>query len=163
VFARGSNRALLCGPLNFTVRQPAMQKAALRSALLLSAIAAVLTNGCASGYPQQTHDPHRLPNTLDYYPDKARRQGLTGRVGLEFSCDEKGRARNIAVVDSGGPLFDAAAKQLMSDSRCTPGNPPETRGRVGVIFQISGMPKVQPFEDNRPTVVVTAGTIPGGG
>jgi TonB family protein len=82
--------------------------------------------------------------TRDYYPWKAKRQGITGRVGLECSVDEKGRVRNIVVLESGGPLLDDAAKKLLSDMRFTispdwlaTGGPTQ-RWRFGVIFRLVG-------------------------
>jgi len=62
------------------------------------------------------------------------------------------------VVESGGPLLDAAGKRLLSDGRCTPGNLPV---RAGIIFQLTGKPKVQPFDDNRLIIVVTGSSISG--
>jgi TonB family protein len=117
---------------------------------------AALTCGCAGGpASREAHNTHHLPNTRDYYPDKAKCLGLTGRVGLEFTCDKKGRAHNITVVESAGPLLDRAATELVSEGRFTPGNPVDTPGRVGVIFQLTNKPRVPPFEDNRQTVTVT--------
>jgi TonB family protein len=100
------------------------------------------------------------PPTLDYYPPKAKRDGVTGRVGLECSIDEKGHARNILVLESGGPLLDDGAKALLADLRfkvpigwsATGG--PTRRLRYGVIFRLAGKPDVACFEDNRQTVVV---------
>jgi|HubBroStandDraft_4_1064222.scaffolds.fasta_scaffold548731_1 hypothetical protein len=75
-----------------------------------------------------------------YYPAQAKRLGLTGCVGLEYSVDGKGRARNIVVIESGGQLLDDHAKALLSDEHfeipadwlATGG--PEKRYQVGVIF-----------------------------
>ena len=117
--------------------------------------------GCAGGSPpQENHEHRRLPNTLDYYPEPARQQGITGRVGIDVSCDEKGRAHDIEVVESAGADLDAAAKKLISDGGCRPGkgSSQPTRGRLGVIFQLRDKPRVPPFEDNRPTIVVVGGT-----
>jgi TonB family protein len=105
------------------------------------------------------------PYTNDYYPRKAKRQGITGRVGLEYSVDEKGHARSIVVFESGGALLDDAAKKLLADMRfnipsdwsATGG--PAQRLRIGVIFRLKGKPDVARFQDDRQTVVVTA--IPG--
>lgn len=105
--------------------------------------------------------PMPWPNTRDYYPSKAKREGLSGRVGLECSVDEKGRAGNIVVLESGGPLFDDAAKRLFSDVhfRIPPDwsatGGPAKRFLYGVIFQFVGKPSVAPFEDNRRTVIIT--------
>jgi TonB family protein len=101
------------------------------------------------------------PPTLDYYPRKANRDGVTGRVGLEYSIDETGHARNIIILESGGPLLDDGAKKLLADVRfkvptdwsATGG--PTRRWHYGVIFRLVGKPDVACFEDNRETVVLT--------
>jgi TonB family protein len=129
--------------------------------LLACVLSLAPVSGCAGGSaPQENHDHRRPPNTLDYYPEQARQQGLTGRVGIEASCDEKGRAHDIEIVESAGADLDAAAKRLISDGGCWPGkvSPPPTRGRLGVIFQLRDKPRVPPFEDDRPTIVVVGGT-----
>jgi TonB family protein len=105
--------------------------------------------------------PGFLPSTRDYYPSKARQQGVTGRVGLECSVDEKGYARDIVILESGGQSFDDAAKRIFSDQHfhippdwsATGG--PAKRIRYGVIFQLRGKP-VAPFDDHRETVIITS-------
>jgi TonB family protein len=117
-------------------------------------------NAIASA-PGASSELRKFPNTHDYYPPKARSKGITGRVGLEYSVDARGRAQNIVIVESGGPLLDAGAKKLAADGNYTiPANwaaigGPARRLRMGMIFQLVGKPRVAPFEDNRPTVVVT--------
>jgi TonB family protein len=117
-------------------------------------------------YPRSEDDaatgPGFLPSTRDYYPPKARQQGVSGRVGLECSVDEKGYARDIFILESGGQLFDDAARRIFSDQHfhippdwsATGG--PAKRIRYGVIFQVKGKPVVAPFEDHRETVVITS-------
>jgi TonB family protein len=107
-------------------------------------------------------DPHVKwgPPTKDYYPEKARRKDITGRVGLEYSLDAQGRPKGIVLSEPSGSMLDHAAKKLLSDSRfkipddwsATGG--PTQRYRIGVIFELIGEPRVAPFEDKRPTVVV---------
>jgi TonB family protein len=101
----------------------------------------------------------------DHYPDQARRQGLTGRVGLEYSVDAKGRRTDIVILESGGKILDKAAKDVVSDlqSRIPPdaaSAEPGKRYRVGVLFDLRGMPRVAPFEDGRQSVTLTANPIP---
>jgi TonB family protein len=98
---------------------------------------------------------------MDYYPPSAKRQGLTGRVGLTYTCDSNGGAHNVTVVDSAGSLLDDAAIRLVFASHCTPGNLPNSVGRMGVIFNLTNKPQVPPFEDHRPTVIVTGSGLPG--
>ena|ERR1700683_949402 len=107
----------------------------------------------------------KLPGGHDYYPWRARRQGVTGRVGLEYSVDEGGHARGIVVSESGGALLDDGAKKVLADLRfdippdwmLTGG--PAQRYRFGVIFELAGKPRVLRFEDKRRTVTITA--VPG--
>jgi TonB family protein len=140
------------------------------SAVVTLAIAIVLASPLIALVPTaKAADPATgpvvPPFTDDYYPRKAKRQGITGRVGLECSVDEKGRVRHIVVLESGGPLLDDAAKKLFADMRFNvPPNwsatgGPAQRLRYGVIFRLAGKPDVAPFEDNRQTVVIT--DIPG--
>jgi TonB family protein len=111
-----------------------------------------------SGVPEMEHS---TTGVRSYYPAPARRLGLTGRVGLEYSVDANGRPSGIVVADSAGKVLDNAAKQLLSDQHFTiPADwvatgGPEKRYRLGVIFQLTNKPKVPPFEDNRQTVVIT--------
>jgi outer membrane biosynthesis protein TonB len=130
--------------------------------ILSASLPSAVISGCASDSPSKnTQGPHAFPNSLDYYPEKAKRLGLTGRVGLEASC-EKGHFKDVVILESAGPILDAGAMKLFADGHCTPGNPPETRTQIGVIFQLTGKSKVQPFEDHRPTIVVTAIGLPRG-
>jgi TonB family protein len=106
-----------------------------------------------------------LGSVCDHYPDQARRQGLTGRVGLEYSVDAKGRRTDIVILESGGKLLDNAAKEVVSDRQIKiPPAPasaePGRRYRVGVLFELRGMPVVAPFEDGRETVTLTGYPIP---
>ena len=114
--------------------------------------------GCETNYPPP-------PFLLDHYPDQAKRQGLTGRVGLEYTVDNKGRRQDIVVLESGGRLFDKAAEAVVSDAHVRIPPDPATsesgkRYRVGVIFELRGRAKVAAFEDGRETVVLIAN--PGG-
>lgn len=92
-------------------------KSNVSSALLLVSALSLALSGCVGGAPPPNADvpaPRAEPPTevRDYYPDKARQLGLTGRVALEYSCDERGRPQNIIVVESAGSLLDDAAKYL---------------------------------------------------
>jgi TonB family protein len=130
--------------------------------LLLAASSSVLAFGCTTG-PEGRDATSPMGRTAaeDPYPEAAKRKGISGRVGLEFTCDASGRAHDVAVVESGGPLLDTGAMKLASTNRCAPGEPSTSRGRLGVIFQLMGSPKVPAFEDNRPTVVVTGYPLSG--
>jgi TonB family protein len=129
----------------------------------VTALAAAAFIGACTSAP--TPNPSSISDgrgaSMDYYPPSAKRQGLTGRVGLECTCDSDGRAHNIVVVDSAGPLLDDGAMRLVSASHCTPGDPPNSVGRMGVIFNLTNKPPVPPFQDHRPTIIVTGSALPG--
>lgn len=105
--------------------------------------------------------PMPWPITRDYYPASEKRRGVTGRVGLALSVDAKGAARDIVVLESGGPSFDAAAKTLYSDvhfripADWAASGGPEKRFRYGVVFRLIGKPEVPDFEDGRHTLIIT--------
>jgi TonB family protein len=106
--------------------------------------------------------PGLWPSSRDYYPLNARRLGITGRVGLECSVDERGYARDIVILESAGPVLDEAARKVLSDQHfrvpddwsATAG--PAKRFRYGVIFRLTGKPDVARFEDNRHFVIITS-------
>jgi TonB family protein len=106
--------------------------------------------------------PSLWPSSRDYYPLNARRLGITGRVGLECSVDERGYARGIVILESAGPVLDEAAREVLSDQHfrvppdwsATAG--PAKRFRYGVIFRLTGKPDVPRFEDNRHIVIITS-------
>jgi TonB family protein len=144
-------------------------------AVLSVALAVALSgSGCAVqtshtgsvGPPRGVGDaawgPALWPSSRDYYPSKAKELGVTGRVGLECSIDERGYAQNIVILESAGPLLDDAAKSVFLDQhfRLPPDwsatGGPAKRFRYGVIFRLRGEPEVTPFEDNRYTVVITS-------
>jgi len=132
-----------------------MRNHALRRSSIVMLLVTTLFSGCAgSPSPRDTQNHHHLPNSLDYYPEKAKCLGLTGRVGLEASC-VNGRFHNVVVIDSAGPILDGGAKALLSAARCKPGDPPESSSRFGVIFELTNKPRVPPFEDDRQIVTVT--------
>jgi TonB family protein len=128
----------------------------------LAADAALAQEPDALGGPP----PFKLERAHSYYPADAKRRGLAGRVGLSCTVDAQGRARNIVVVESAGKILDAAARQLLADERfelpadwVRSGGPQRTYA-FGVIFELSDKPKVPAFDDDRPTIVVTARALP---
>ena len=128
-------------------------------------VALLLSAGCVSTGGASTKSavvrPELTPPVGDYYPAQAKRLGLTGRVGLEYSVDTRGHAQNIVVTESAGHLLDDHAKTYLSavhftippDWSATGG--PEKRQRLGIIFDLTNKPKVPRFEDDRVTVVIT--------
>jgi TonB family protein len=119
----------------------------------------LLAGGCTGG------PPAAAAPSADPYPAQAKRRGLTGRVGLEYSLGEGGLPYNITVVESAGQVLDGGAVRLLSGQhlKVPPGWTPEQRLKMGVIFQLTNKPKVPPFEDNRQTLFVTGSSVPGAG
>ena len=110
--------------------------------------------------------PFKLEMSHAYYPVAAKQRGLTGRVGLTCTIDAHGHSGNIVVVESAGETLDDSARRLLADERfelpadwVTRGGPQRTY-TFGVIFELSDKPKVPAFEDDRPTIVVTARAQP---
>jgi TonB family protein len=143
-------------------------KLALFASVVLSV---VLSHSPARAQASISGDAGRTPRVQmpahSYYPLQAQCLGITGRVGLVYSLDRKGRVRNIAVAESAGSLLDASAKKLLLDARYSlpadwaMNGDPETRFKVAVIFELKNKPGVPRFEDNRQTVVITAGGVSG--
>lgn len=145
-------------------------------AVLIAALAVMLSGfGCADQAPLKASHPlpHPVasddprgpwlwPSSRDYYPSKAKRLGITGRVGIECSVDERGYAQNIVILESADPLLDEAARDLISDqhfripSDWGASGGPVKRFRYGVIFRLVGEPDVAPFEDNRWIAIITS-------
>src|ERR1700722_6791510 len=142
--------------------------------VLIAAIAVMVSGfGCADQAPRPTppqrpmaasddpRGPSLWPSSRDYYPAKAKRLGITGRVGIECSVDERGYARNIVILESADPLLNEAARDVISDQHfripldwSTTGGPAK-QFRYGVIFRLSGKPDVASFEDNRQAAIIT--------
>jgi TonB family protein len=139
--------------------------------LTLVVLSIVLSHSPARAQTPAGGDADRIPRigmaAHSYYPMQAQCLGITGRVGLEYSLDRKGRVRNIAVAESAGGLLDASAKKLLTDARYSlpadwaMNGDPETRFKVAVIFELKNKPSVPRFEDNRQTVVITAAGVSG--
>jgi TonB family protein len=156
----GRRSSSLGNPMHTRVFYVALGLGLLPLALLLSA-SCVSTGGASTGSAVVRPELERPPADRDYYPAQAKRLGLTGRVGLEYSVDTRGHAQNIVVTESAGHLLDDNAKVYLSDARFTippdwsSTGGPEKRQRMGIIFNLTNKPKVPWFEDDRMTVVVT--------
>lgn len=61
-----------------------------------------------------------LRNLQRFYPDEERRQDHEGDVGLVVHLDPTGSVRQVGISNSAGPLFDEAAKKVMSLARFSP-------------------------------------------
>jgi TonB family protein len=147
-------------------------ESASKLALLTSVVlSVVLSHSPARAQTSTSGDADRTPRVLmaahSYYPLQAQCLGMTGRVGLEYSLDRKGRVRDIAVAESAGSLLDDSAKKMLLDARYSlpadwaMNGDPQTRFKVAVIFELRDKPNVSRFEDNRQIVVITAGGMSG--
>lgn len=74
------------------------------------------------------------------YPEEARRQGIQGRVVLDFLVDTEGRTQNVRVLKSLHPLCDSSAVAALRRTRFVPGRhngqPVPVRMRLPVRFQL---------------------------
>ena len=141
------------------------------AACLALAVLWPITPAAAPNNSTVVFEANSLPQKVSplgaYYSDKARRLGLTGRSCLAYSVDPAGRSQKISVLESAGAVLDDHAKKLLSalqfdvptDWAATGG--PAKRYRMGFIFELSNKPKVPPFEDAIPTVVIRATGSPG--
>jgi protein TonB len=85
---------------------------------------------------------NRLPNTEDYYPPRAIREGISGAANVRVCVDESGKLHNAPVVEqsTGSALLDQAAVNLTRDgryARSTQGGMPIPNCfRFRIIFQM---------------------------
>lgn len=74
------------------------------------------------------------------YPEEARRQGIQGRVVLDFVVNTDGRTEMIEVAESLHPLCDSSAVRAVRQTRFVPGRqrgePVPVRLRLPVRFQL---------------------------
>lgn len=75
-----------------------------------------------------------------HYPREARRQGIEGRLKVEFTVSKTGKARAVEVAKSLHPLCDSAAVQALRSVRFRPAtyndNPIPVRMSLPIRFQI---------------------------
>jgi periplasmic protein TonB len=73
------------------------------------------------------------------YPDAAMRQGISGRVIIQFVVDEQGEVTDITIIKSAHPLLDKEAIRLVkkSSSKWTPGKNNGTPVKVKIVFPIT--------------------------
>ena len=76
------------------------------------------------------------------YPDEARREGIEGRVVVQFVVDEQGRVTEAVAVHSPDPRLSAAALAAVEGSQFTPGmvrgRPVKVRFAVPLTFRLRG-------------------------
>ena len=69
------------------------------------------------------------------YPAKALRMGLTGQADVEFIVTRNGEIRDIEVVRSSNPVFNAAAVAATAQLKCT-GQGRDLRVRIPFTFRL---------------------------
>lgn len=97
------------------------------------------TLGPSGEQPEIIGGPGSLYLNIEY-PEEARRQGIQGRVILDFVVDTEGRTQNIRVTKSLHPLCDSSAVAALERTRFVPGKrngePVPVRMRLPVRFRI---------------------------
>lgn len=77
------------------------------------------------------------------YPEEARREGIEGRVKLEFTVESNGKVRDIEVVDSLHPLCDSAAVKGVRSVNFVPakqnGTPIPIRLKLPIRFELTAV------------------------
>ncbi|PSQ73338.1 MAG: energy transducer TonB, partial [Bacteroidetes bacterium QH_6_64_77] len=75
------------------------------------------------------------------YPEKARKQGIEGRLRLEFTVEADGEVTAVDVVDSLHPLCDSAAVEGVRSVHFVPakrdGDPVPIRLKLPIKFQLT--------------------------
>jgi TonB family protein len=75
-----------------------------------------------------------------HYPKAARRQGIEGRLELEFTVDREGKVHAIEVAKSLHPLCDSAAVDALRSVEFRPamhqGTPIPVRMKLPIRFQL---------------------------
>lgn len=90
-----------------------------------------------------------------HYPEEARRNGIQGRMVLEFIVERDGSTSNIHVAESLHPLCDSAAVAALEDTHFVPGRQSgkevRVRMRLPVRFKLVGLPSKQQTADAEPS------------
>ena len=66
-------------------------------------------DGVTAGPTDMVEPPVKKSGMNAVYPEEARKQRLTGEVGLEFTVDDEGRVLKVEVVQPLEPTMDEAA------------------------------------------------------
>jgi protein TonB len=70
------------------------------------------------------------------YPIKARREGITGDVLIEFTVTTSGDVKDVDVKSSSNPIFNSASVAAVRQFRCTP-QPRDIRVQVPFVFNLT--------------------------
>ena len=72
------------------------------------------------------------------YPEEAAKQGIQGRVMVQFIIDEQGNVTEPKVIQGADPLLDQAAIDLISGSpQWTPGRQRDVPVKVSMTIPIN--------------------------
>ncbi len=74
--------------------------------------------------------PRRIAGGPASYPDEARRLALTGSVLVELLVTETGEPRDVRVLESAGPVLDAAVVAAVGGWRFDPARKDGVKVRV---------------------------------
>lgn len=65
--------------------------------------------------------PKLIKSVQPHYPLRARAQGVTGTVVVEYIIDEKGKVHNPIIYQTTNPIFDAVALEAVKQWQFEPG------------------------------------------
>ena len=76
------------------------------------------------------------------YPDSAKKKGIEGRVGVQFTVAKDGTVKDVKVAQSADPALDAEAVRVISSSpKWTPGSqngkPVDVKYMFPVVFKLN--------------------------
>ena len=147
-----------------------MQRRALSSAwknlvLVLSAGAVVLSGSVWAAESLPVPKFSFINRHEDFYPPKARRLGLEGRVLLAFDIRANGKADNVIVVSSEDPTLDPAARALLGNLKFEVANgAAASEGRpylFGVAFCLSPSSHPTTFDAGIEKITVAGSRVKG--
>lgn len=76
-------------------------------------------------------------NSQLIYPESAKKNGIQGRVTIQFTIDEKGSVKDVSVLRGVDPALDAEAKRVVSSSpKWKPGRTRDKAVPVTVTFPV---------------------------
>jgi TonB family protein len=128
--------------------------------------AAVAAKADSGGWDLQHWPPAYPEADRVWYPVKAIRLELEGRVLIGFDIGADGHTKNIAVIWSETPAFDSIAMEMLKETRFTvPANWARTgaltRWRAGIVFRLVPSCQSDQFAVPVTKILVTEPRLPG--
>jgi periplasmic protein TonB len=74
--------------------------------------------------------PRKVKGDSAAYPERARRQQLEGTVAISLLIDENGVPHDLTVVESAGPVLDAAVLDAVKQWRFEPARKDGVRVKI---------------------------------